>query len=212
MKSYGRRDFLKAIGMGAAAAVVAPELFAQKVYPAGTRIQVEIESNSIVPRSFPWEFDGKCDFPAYPVCLPEGPVTHELLSVEDAPEGYTVAIRGLYIMFNNNSQPEDLKRLLESWTVSLRSDRWMVFDRVPLAQMLTSSGIGGLKPWMDWHSFPILPEILVGTERLTLSVQGKPFPLTGQLRLAASISGVAYESANVNSKFLKLTPEAKHVS
>jgi hypothetical protein len=199
MKSYGRRDFLTAIGMGAAAAVVAPELFAQKVYPAGTRIQVEIESNSIVPRSFPWEFDGECDFPAYPVRLPEGPVTHELLSVEDAPEGFTVAIRSLYIMVNNNSRLEDLKRLLESWTVSLRSDRWMVFDRVPLAQM------------MDLHPFPILPEILVGTERLTLSIQGKPFPLTGQLLVGASINGVAYESANVNSKFLKLTPEAKHV-
>jgi hypothetical protein len=41
MKSYGRREFLAAIGMGAAAAVVSLKALAQKVCPAGTRLYVQ---------------------------------------------------------------------------------------------------------------------------------------------------------------------------
>jgi hypothetical protein len=61
VKSYGRRDFLKALGIGAAAVAVAPEVLAECVYPAGSRIAVELDSSR--PVEFPWALYGENDFP-----------------------------------------------------------------------------------------------------------------------------------------------------
>lgn len=206
MKSYGRRDFLRALGIGAAAVAIAPEVLAKKVYPAGGRIEFEIADHLTPgPVEFPWEFYGDNDFPPCRFGVPADPVEHLLIETEEPPEGYSFAARGFRILVNENCMLVDLQKFLDGWTVRVKSGP-VVMCNFP-ASWAMGTGIAGPS-----QSLPFWPEIPIPPNcPLQISTFGKPFPLTGQLLVAAYICGVGYKSANVNSISLKLTPEAKHV-
>lgn len=209
MKSYGRRDFLRALGVGAAAAVVAPQVLAEKVYPAGSKIAVEIENNPIAGWAggdvwFPWEFYGDYDFPPCHFGSPET-ATHVLVQTEEPPEGYVFFAENLSVVVREDCKLEDLQTFVETWLVSLKSGHMLLFEGPVYTFFARVGSLGHHWGLGRGPRIPVPPGL-----PLEIAVHGKPFRLSGQLLVAASIGGVAYESTNVNPISLKLTPEAKH--
>jgi hypothetical protein len=192
---YARRDFLKALGIGAAAAVVAPEILAADPFiPAGGRIAVQIPS----PEYFPWAFYGENDFPPCRFGCPADPVEHDLIDVEEPPEGFQFIAHGMKVGINDNVALTDLERFLETWKIRVYSGSMMLIE-AHARHLMTGWGVLG----SGLSELPFWPSVGLDGRTLRVSAFGKPFRLQGkQLLLFASIYGIGCKAENTITKTL----------
>jgi hypothetical protein len=175
LKQYGRRDFLRALGIGAAALAVAPELAAKSealFYPPES-----LEVEDVAPLSFPWEFYGETELNNEAARFEHANLI--AVATSEPPEGFTFAARGVYVGLREDVKLDDMKRFLDSWRIAFHSGHVELFD-LPVFSFISGSAI------------PLFPEIgIPAGQPLQLSIHGKPFPLTGPpIVLGAMIRGV----------------------
>jgi hypothetical protein len=183
MTQYGRRDFLLALGAGAAAVSIAKALPKQDpIIPAGGRINASDSSNV----EFPWEFSGHVELPAAQTGM--GHADLIALQISEPPDGYRVFARGMRIAIREDARLKDIKTFLDSWTMSFRLGDITLFGG-PVWLVMFPIGI---------RSDPRNPRYLPSPEQIPLPIDrpsqlalhGKPFPLNGPFVIEAAIYGV----------------------
>jgi hypothetical protein len=184
MKTYGRRDFLKMLGVGAG--ILGGSAVAEPLLKVGQKLAVDLKTSS-GPVYFPWQFDGESELAAYVSECDHAILT--ALQTGAPPDGYRFLIRGLSMWFGEDCMVEDARRFVESFSLRITSGS---FDLLAPTGAMMTGGICGISGGAVMN--PIYPEIgLKQDQPLQINFEGKPFPLTGPMKVFTSVYGVGYQ-------------------